>query len=105
MQVLSEYYVNVTQNMRPGLTHAEAWSDVEALRAWEPIPTSFALLERGYRIQMRYGLSWWDSLIVAAAVESSCKEIISEDLGSGQVYEGVAVINPFAGLLKQRGRA
>lgn len=95
MQVLNEYYVNVTQKLKPGLTKAEAWSDLEALRAWEPIPISFQLLVRGYHIQTRYELSWWDSLIVAAAVEANCQEILSEDLSSKQVYEGIPVINPF----------
>lgn len=98
MQVLNEYYVNVTQKLKPGLTQAEAWSDLEALHAWEPIPITFNLLARGYHIQTRYRLSWWDSLIVAAAVDSNCNEILSEDLSSGQVYEGIPVINPFAEL-------
>lgn len=97
MQVLNEYYVNVTQKLQPGLTKAEAWSDLEALRAWEPIPISFPLLARGYHIQTQYELSWRASLIVAAAVDSNCKEILSEDLSSGQVYEGIPVINPFSG--------
>lgn len=95
VQVLNEYYVNVTQKLRPGLTQTEAWADLEALQAWEPIPLSFNLLSRGFNIQSRYQLSWWDSLIVAAAVVSNCKEILSEDLASGQLYDGVPVVNPF----------
>lgn len=96
VQVLNEYYVNVTQKLKPGLTKAEAWSDLEALRAWEPIPVGFSLLALGYQLQCRYELSWWDSLIVAAAVESNCKEILSEDLAAGQVFAGIPVTNPFA---------
>lgn len=96
VQVLNEYYVNATQKLKPGLTRAAAWADLEALQAWEPLPMSFDLLTRGFQIQSRYGLSWWDSLIVAAAVDSNCKEILSEDLASGQVYDGVPVINPFS---------
>ncbi|TVP79645.1 MAG: PIN domain-containing protein [Puniceicoccaceae bacterium] len=94
-QVLNEYYVNATQKLKPGLTQVEAWADLEALQAWEPIPIGFNLLAKGFNIQSRYQLSWWDSLIVAAAVDSNCKEILSEDLASGQVYDGVPVINPF----------
>lgn len=97
VQVLNEYYVNATQKLKPGLTHAEAWADLEALRAWEPVAVSFDLLTRGFHIQSRYGLSWWDCLIVAAAVDSNCKEILSEDLAAGQVYDGVMVVNPFVG--------
>lgn len=96
VQVLNEYYVNATQKLKPGLTQAEAWADLDALQAWGPIPIDFALLSRGFQIQIRYGLSWWDSLIVAAAVDSNCEEILSEDLAAGQVYDGVVAVNPFS---------
>ncbi len=98
VQVLNEYYVNVTQKLKPGLTREEAWSDLEALNAWEPISMTFPLLLRSHQIQARYALSWWDSLIVAAAVDANCTEILSEDLSSAQLYEGIPVINPFRGL-------
>ncbi|MEN8725338.1 MAG: PIN domain-containing protein [Lentimonas sp.] len=96
VQVLNEYYVCVTQKLKFGLTKDEAWSDLEALEAWEPIALDFPLIEKAFKIQSRYQLSWWDSLIVAAAVVSNCDEILSEDLSSGQLYEGIPVVNPFA---------
>lgn len=96
VQVLNEYFVNVTQKLKPGLSRAEAWGDLEALHAWEPIPITYPLLVRSNRIQTRYDLSWWDSLIVAAAVDSNCNEILSEDLSSEQIYEGIPVVNPFS---------
>jgi hypothetical protein len=34
MQVLSEYYVNVTRKLDPGLSPEEAWDDIEALSVW-----------------------------------------------------------------------
>ena len=40
-------------------------------------------------------LSFWDSLIIAAAEKAKCESIISEDLNLGQTYRGVMVINPF----------
>lgn len=88
--------MNVTQKLKPGLSRAEAMSDLEALQAWKPIPVHFQLLVRGYHIQTRYQISWWDALIIAAAVELNCNEILSEDLAAGQVYEGIPVINPFS---------
>jgi len=94
-QVLNEYYVNVTQKLKPGLSPSAAWSDLKALQAWEPIPIDFNLQVRGYGIQTRYRLSWWDSLIVAAAAVSGCEAILTEDLSSEQTYEGVSIINPF----------
>ncbi|MCL2111922.1 MAG: PIN domain-containing protein [Clostridiales bacterium] len=48
-------------------------------------------------IQDRYGYSFYDSLIVSAALESDCKYIISEDLQGGQIVDGkLAIVNPFA---------
>jgi predicted nucleic acid-binding protein len=96
VQVLNEYFVNVTQKLDPGLTKEEAWSDLDALSVWEPQVIDFELLTSAFKIQGRYDLSWWDSLIVAAAVSLGCEEILSEDFSAGQRYRGIPVINPFA---------
>lgn len=96
VQVLNEYFVNVTQKLKPGLTKEEAWDDVEALSEWDPVTLDFEVMNRAYLVNSRYRLSWWDSLIVAAAVVADCDEILSEDLSSTQVYEGMPVVNPFA---------
>jgi predicted nucleic acid-binding protein len=98
VQVLNEYFVNVTRKLDPGLSPSEAWDDIEALAVWEPLPMDMPLLQRGYTVQRRYGLSWWDSLIVAAAEAAGCATILSEDLAHGAQYLGIAVENPFHGL-------
>jgi len=95
VQVLNEYFVNATQKLKPGLTREEAWSDIEAFSVWDPQVIDSDLMAGAFRIQGRYALSWWDSLIVAAAVKTGCDEIVSEDLSAGQEYEGVRVFNPF----------
>ena len=43
----------------------------------------------------RYGVSYWDAAIVAAARILGCDAVYSEDLNDGQSYDGVVVINPF----------
>lgn len=43
----------------------------------------------------RYQTSYWDGLIIAAAKKANCHVILSEDLSSGQDYDGVVVNNPF----------
>ena len=40
-------------------------------------------------------LSFWDSLIVAAAEEAGCEELLTEDMGHGQQVAGVRIVNPF----------
>jgi len=46
--------------------------------------------------RQRHQLSFWDALIVSAAVEAGCKSILTEDLNDGQELDGVRVENPFA---------
>lgn len=94
-QVLNEYYYTVTRKLKPGLAANDAWDDVMALMTWEPQPTDVNLLLRARDIEQRYRLSWWDGLIVAAAVLQDCAVILSEDLQAGSVYGGVTVCNPF----------
>jgi predicted nucleic acid-binding protein len=95
VQVLNEFFVNASRKLDPGLSPEEAWDDIEALSAWEPLPLDMAILARAFSVQQRYGLSWWDSLIVAAAEASGCSRILSEDLSDGASYFGIIVENPF----------
>ena len=44
----------------------------------------------------RFGISYWDSSILAAARLSGCDLVYSEDLSSGQDYDGVRVSDPFS---------
>jgi predicted nucleic acid-binding protein len=53
------------------------------------------LYQRGLDIQGKYRLSFYDSLIVAAAVGAGCTRLLTEDLQHGQIIEGVRVENPF----------
>lgn len=94
-QVLSEYYVNVTRKLEPGLSPDEAWDDVQALLAWVPQPIDGELLQRGRTVCSRYGLSWWDGLVVAAAQAQGCALLLTEDLQDGAAYGGVSARSPF----------
>lgn len=48
-----------------------------------------------WQVQDRFGFSFWDSLIVAAAKLASCEILLSEDLQAGQDLAGLRVVNPF----------
>jgi predicted nucleic acid-binding protein len=92
-QVLGEFYVNAVRK-RPA-AREEARAEVRDLLAWNPVVADAALLERGWRIQDRYQLSYWDALIVAAAGAAFCRYLLTEDLQAGQRLDGVEVVNPF----------
>jgi len=95
MQVLSEYYTTVTRKLDPGLDRIEAWQDVVALLAWEPQTIDRYALIRAREIEARFSLSWWDSLIVAAAQLQGCHILLTEDLQHGMTFDETTVVNPF----------
>ena len=94
-QVLHEYYVTVTAKLSPGLPLEEAREDVMALTSWHPVVPSMDLIEAAWRVQDRWGFSFWDSLIVAAAGAAACDVILTEDLTAGQQLGDLRVVNPF----------
>ncbi len=94
-QGLSEFYVTVTQKLRPRFDCDTARSDVRALRAWQPIPLDEHVFEEAWHIQDRYGLSYWAPLIVGAARAGHCAYLLTEDLQDGQDFAGVRVVSPF----------
>jgi predicted nucleic acid-binding protein len=94
-QVLQEFYVTVTAKLQPGLDAESARNDVRSLLAWRPIPVDARIVEGAWVIQDRYGLAWWDALIVAAAQVADCKFLLTEDLQDGQELGEVQVLNPF----------
>jgi predicted nucleic acid-binding protein len=59
------------------------------------IESSFELFEKAFAIHFRYKLSWYDSLIVAAAIEAKCHVLYTEDLQHGQRFGDLVVTDPF----------
>lgn len=59
------------------------------------VSSSPALYHRALDIQARYRFSFYDSLIVAAALVAGCSRLFSEDLQHGQQVEGLSIIDPF----------
>jgi predicted nucleic acid-binding protein len=57
---------------------------------------TFATIQRACQIAERYGFSFYDSLVLAAALEAGCSVLYSEDLQQGQVIEQTLTVkNPF----------
>lgn len=92
-QVLQEFYVKAIQKWPR--VREEARAEVRDLLAWQPVALDASILERGWKLQDRYQLSFWDALIVAAAKSSGCGYLLTEDLQTNQNLDGVLVISPF----------
>lgn len=59
-----------------------------------PLSAETSLL--ALRLAQRYRLAWYDSLIIAAALENGCSLLLSEDLQHGQIIENsLTIMNPF----------
>ncbi|AIE84258.1 PIN domain-containing protein [Fimbriimonas ginsengisoli] len=56
------------------------------------------LFEEALRLRSRYEFSFYDALVVSSAVRAGCTVLLTEDLPSGQVVEGLRIENPFRGL-------
>jgi predicted nucleic acid-binding protein len=105
VQVLNDFYVTVTRNLDPGLPPEQAWQDVQALFTWDPQPVDRELLALARELERRYGLSWRDSLIVAAAQLQNCILLLTEDLQDGWTCDGLTVCDPFKTQVEdERGR-
>jgi predicted nucleic acid-binding protein len=95
MQVLQEFYVNVTRKIPSTLPKEKARLVVSTYSIW-CMETTPAELSVAFRIEDESRISFWDALIVAAAVKSGATRILSEDLNAGQNIAGLRIENPFA---------
>jgi len=59
------------------------------------VHSSQALYAEELRFSERYHLSWYDALIVAAAIEGQSRLLYSQDLQHGQRFGDLQVQNPF----------
>jgi predicted nucleic acid-binding protein len=95
VQVQAEFYVNATNKFKQ--PHDKVVRILESLDSYPVLAITEAVFWAALQIKDRYKLSYWDSSIIAAALELGCHTVYSEDLNHGQNYAGVRVINPFAG--------
>jgi predicted nucleic acid-binding protein len=95
-QVVQETLNVITGKLVTPVTQEDARQFLDRILSplWKINP-SRALYQRGLDMQARYRFSFYDSLIIAAALESGCKTLYSEDLQHGQVIERLTIENPF----------
>jgi len=92
VQVLQELHVNLIR--KGGLDPAASWRRVSDYLAWKVIDNDRLLLAAAVEVQTRWKLSYWDSLVVAAAQRSGAPLLWSEDLADGQRYDDLLALNP-----------
>jgi len=93
-QVLQEFYITVTRKMKAPLKPADAREIVRNYLAWPVQVNDPEMTIQASEIEEKNGISFWDALIVAAALRLKAKRILTEDLNHGQVIEGIVIENP-----------
>lgn len=93
-QVMQEFYNNATKKLSQPLSYELARSELKLYEAWEVVQVDPSLIQQASIIQENNVLSFWDSLIVAAAQRAGAAILLSEDLNHGQLIGGVRVHNP-----------
>lgn len=93
VQVLNEF-ANVAMK-KFQMDEGEVAEYIEAFRQIRTIPPSVEQTLKALSLRKRYGIQFYDSLIVAAAEQAGCDEIVTEDLNDGQTYGTVNAVNPF----------
>jgi predicted nucleic acid-binding protein len=95
-QVLQEYFVAATRKLKVSLSVARR--KVELFSQLPLVQIDRELILAAIDLRDKYQFSFWDALIVAAALQSHCEILLTEDLQAGQEIEGkLKIVNPFSG--------
>ena len=92
-QVVCELAANLGRKLK--MPAPEVADVVGSLRNIAFIGLTIEIVERALGIHQTHQLSFWDSCIVAAALEAGCEAVLTEDLQHGQSIEGIKIVNPF----------
>ncbi|HET7105983.1 MAG TPA: PIN domain-containing protein [Candidatus Acidoferrum sp.] len=95
-QVVQEFFNVALRRFAKPMSNADAEQYLSTtFRPLLAVHSSPALYGEALRILGRFRLGWYDSLIVASAIEGRCDVLYSEDFQDGQKIEGVTISNPF----------
>jgi predicted nucleic acid-binding protein len=102
-QVLNAYYVTATQHF--GMPQGDARAKLRRYQLWQPWQIDHQTVETAWGVEARFGLPYWDALIVAAAAQSGASHLLSLDLPHQQPIDGVTIVNPLLVLPAELGLA
>ena len=94
-QVLQEFYVTVTRKLARPLKPDTAFEVVNQLAALPLVVIDPPLILSAIRRSQQDSISFWDSLIIDAALKGGAERLCSEDLQHGRIVNGMRIENPF----------
>ena len=95
-QVLQELYVTLTKVGRSLLTREEAGELVNDFAEFPLVQVDKKIISWAMKRHQSKAFSFWDALIVEAALQSGCSQLLSEDMQDGLVIGSLTIRNPFA---------
>jgi predicted nucleic acid-binding protein len=96
IQALQEFFVTVTRKIPQPLAVEEAEERIREFAQWKVFAPVAADVLEAIALHKQAQISFWDAMIVQAAVELGCDVLWTEDLTDGQILRGVRVRNPFS---------
>ena len=94
-QVLQELFVALTKKIPKPLDAESAKLIVNDLLKWDVIINDGEYILKAIEIHIKYKYSFWDSMIIEAALQSGADLLLSEDMSDGQIMNGLTIKNPF----------
>jgi predicted nucleic acid-binding protein len=95
-QVLQEFYVTVTKMGKSMLTMEDAEDIVNDFVEFPLVQVDKNIISRAIKRHQSKVFSFWDSLIVEAALQSGCSQLLSEDMQDSLVIDSLTIRNPFS---------
>ena len=96
IQILQEFFVNVTKKIPKPISVALGREIVEDFLKWRIVPVEGRTILRAIDLhgkQPKY--AFWDSLVIQSAIEGGARWLLSEDLRDGQRIGDLTIRNPF----------
>ena len=84
------------EKIRVPIPKARAAIYVERYFLWPVVSPAPSTVLRALEIERRYQISFWDAMILSAALQAGVRKLVSEDLNAGHTIEGIRIENPFA---------
>jgi predicted nucleic acid-binding protein len=102
-QVIQEFLNVASRKFVKPMTPTEARTYLQTvLSPLCEVFSSIALYQQALSVQEETGYSFYDCLIIAAALEAKCEILYSEDLHPGHTVRGLTIQNPFVAQFKTR---
>ena len=93
LQVLQEYFVTVRGKLK--LDAALAKQRVEVFAKFHVAEPTVNDILAAIDLHRLHGFSYWDALVLRMAKQTGCRRVLSEDMQTGRVVDGLEIVNPF----------